>query len=69
MLKSEREKVDFLIQKYPKINIISLSEEKTRDLASRFPLELFNDSFQIYWAGLDLPYGPSPDASLFGKIS
>ena len=59
-LKSEQKKIDFLIKKNVKIRIITIPEDKIKTLDSKFPSDLFNNSFLKYWDELDLPHGPSP---------
>jgi len=69
IIKSKREKVNFLAKDCPEVKIISVPKNKSQKLDSDFPSDLFDESFGKFWIGLDLPHGPNPPVSLLSNIN
>lgn len=57
-LKSIRRKRDFLFERHPDLDVVSVSKESLA--AGDFPADRFDAAFARFWHGLKLPVGPCP---------
>jgi hypothetical protein len=67
MIKSKREKLDYLKEHHPQIKIVSIPRDKLSESATNFPDfpgDLFDETFSCFWRGLSLPQGPNPSPIL-----
>ena len=64
MIKSKREKLDYLAGHHPQIEIISIPRDRLTENGEEFPHDLFDEAFSKFWQGLTLPHGPNPSPLL-----
>ncbi len=64
MIKSKREKLDYLEGHHPQIKIISIPRDRLTENEEGFPHDLFDEAFSKFWQGLTLPHGPNPSPFL-----
>ena len=59
MVKSKQNKREFLMNTHPDIRIIEIPPNRLSNVKTTFPSELFDENFNQFWNGLQLPQGPN----------
>ena len=68
MVKSKREKIEYLGSTHPHIKIIKIPENRLTNIKTTFPDDLFDKHFSYFWRGLKLPQGPNTQPILESSL-